>query len=404
MSLSKRFFVMNALALLVSVALTGLVFALGIAAYANWYAPLVAPASFDQGSAVYLYVGAGAVLFFIVIFLAMNFWLSARVTRGIIRPVSRLREAAARIGEGDVSSEIAEDGEGEVRELGQALERLRIKLKETVVLQQKYDDNRKFLMSSISHDLKTPVASIKGYIEGILDGVAGSPEKLREYLETARSKADLMNAMIDDLLLYSRLDLHQLPYHYERTELLPYLEDCVHDHDYEFAQAGIGLTLINETVEPVAVRMDREKMRRVLQNILDNARKYAGCTDGREDGLAGLSAGLAGGWMEETAGGRTEGSAAGRVVETAPQVDVVLRETRTSAIIEIRDNGKGIAEADLPYVFERFYRADPARKSAEGSGLGLAIAKQIVEDQEGKIWARSKTGEGTRMMISLKKF
>jgi signal transduction histidine kinase len=377
MSLSKRFFAMNALALLVSVVLTGLVFALGIAAYANWYEPLVAPASFDRGSAVYLYMGAGAVLFFTLIFLAMNFWLSARVTRGIIRPVSRLREAAVRISEGDVSSEIAEDGEGEVRELCQALERLRIKLKESVVLQQKYDDNRKFLMSSISHDLKTPVASIKGYIEGVLDGVAATPEKLREYLETARAKADLMNAMIDDLLLYSRLDLHQLPYHYERTELQLYLQDCVHDHAYEFAQAGIGLALAGETAEPVTVRIDREKMGRVLQNILDNARKYAGCAGGSADGMA---------------------------VGSAPQVDVILRETRTSAIIEIRDNGKGISEADLPYIFERYYRADPARKSAEGSGLGLAIAKQIVEDQEGKIWVRSKPGDGTRIMISLKKF
>ncbi|MCC2685976.1 MAG: two-component system sensor histidine kinase [Paenibacillaceae bacterium] len=390
MSLSKRFFAMNALALLVSVALTGLVFALGIAAYANWYKPLVEPASFDRGSAVYLYVGAGAVLFFIVIFLAMNFWLSVRVTRGVIRPVSRLREAAARISEGDVSSEIAEDGEGEVRELCRALERLRIKLKESVALQQKYDENRKFLMSSISHDLKTPVTSIKGHIEGILDGVAATPEKLREYLETARSKSDLMNAMIDDLLLYSRLDLHQLPYHYERTELLPYLEDCVHDHAYEFAQAGIGLTMVNETAEPVTVRMDREKMGRVLQNILDNARKYAGCADGQAEC----------GWAE----GPADGSDDGRAVVSAPQVDVILRETRTSAIVEIRDNGKGIAEADLPYIFERFYRADPARRSAEGSGLGLAIAKQIVEDQEGKIWVRSKPGEGTRIMISLKKF
>jgi len=117
--------------------------------------------------------------------------------------------------------------------------------------------------------------------------------------------------------------------------------------------------------ETVFVLIDRERFKRVIQNILDNAKKFMEKADG--------------------------------------QVDIILRETRTSAIIEIRDNGKGIPENDLPHIFERFYRADPSRKS-DGSGLGLAIAKQIVEGHEGKIWVRSTVGEGTRMMISLKKY
>jgi signal transduction histidine kinase len=242
---------------------------------------------------------------------------------------------------------------------------MRIKLKESVYLQQKYDENRKFLVSSISHDLKTPVTSIKGYIEGIIDGVAKTPEKMKEYLETARSKAILVNAMIDDLLLYSKLDLNQIPYHFEKTDLEQYFEDCVSDHRYEYEKANIKLALISELKETVFVLIDRERFKRVIQNILDNAKKFMEKADG--------------------------------------QVDIILRETRTSAIIEIRDNGKGIPENDLPHIFERFYRADPSRKS-DGSGLGLAIAKQIVEGHEGKIWVRSTVGEGTRMMISLKKY
>ncbi len=138
------------------------------------------------------------------------------------------------------------------------------------------------------------------------------------------------------------------------------------DHRYEYEKANIKLALISELKEPVYVLIDRERLKRVIQNILDNSRKY----------------------MEKVNG----------------QVDIILRETRTSAIIEIRDNGKGIPEVDLPHIFERFYRADPSRKSVDGSGLGLAIAKQIVEGHEGKIWVRSTVGEGTRMMISLKKY
>lgn len=313
----------------------------------------------------YVFLGLFTASFFILSFLAMNFWVSYRFSRGIIAPVSRLKDAAVKISEGDLSCGIAEEGDGEVKELCRTLELMRIKLKESVYLQQKYDENRKFLISSISHDLKTPVTSIRGYVEGILDGVAQTPEKRTEYLETARAKAMQVNAMIDDLLLYSKLDLNQIPYHFEKTNVQQYFQDCVADHLYEYEQVNIQLTLSSEMKEPVMVLIDRERLKRVIQNILDNAKKYMEKSDG--------------------------------------QVDIILRETRTSAIIEIRDNGKGIAEEDLPHIFDRFYRADPSRKSAEGSGLGLAIAKQIIEGHEGKIWVASTVGEGTRMIISLKK-
>ncbi|NOU86076.1 HAMP domain-containing protein [Paenibacillus sp. LMG 31460] len=312
----------------------------------------------------YMLLGIFTVSFFTVVFLLMNFWISYKFSRGIILPISRLKDAAMKIREGDLSGEISEEGEGEIRELGRTLELMRIKLKESVYLQQKYDDNRKFLVSSISHDLKTPVTSIKGYIEGIIDGVAKTPEKMEEYLETARSKAILVNAMIDDLLLYSKLDLNQLPYHFEKSDLASYFEDCVADHKYECEKANLSLALRNELKEPVKVLIDGERLKRVVQNILDNAMTYA-----------------------EKANGK---------------IDIILRETRTSAIIEIRDNGKGIPEDKLPFIFERFYQVDPSRKS--GSGLGLAIAKQIVEGHDGKIWAKSAVGEGTGIMISLKKF
>ncbi|MNI12741.1 Alkaline phosphatase synthesis sensor protein PhoR [compost metagenome] len=311
----------------------------------------------------YMLLGIFTVSFFTVVFLLMNFWISYKFSRGIIIPISRLKDAAMKIREGDLSGEISEEGEGEIRELGRTLELMRIKLKESVYLQQKYDDNRKFLVSSISHDLKTPVTSIKGYIEGIIDGVAKTPEKMEEYLETARSKAILVNAMIDDLLLYSKLDLNQLPYHFEKSDLASYFEDCVADYKYECEKANLSLALINELKEPVKVLIDRERLKRVVQNILDNALTYAEKTNGK--------------------------------------IDIILRETKTSAIIEIKDNGKGILENKLPYIFERFYQVDPSRKS--GSGLGLAIAKQIIEGHDGKIWAKSAVGEGTGIMISLKK-
>ncbi|WP_028594415.1 sensor histidine kinase [Paenibacillus assamensis] len=314
---------------------------------------------------LYMLIGYFTIGVFIVLFLLMNFWVSYTFSQAIILPVARLKNAAVKISEGDLNGEIAEEGEGEVRELCRTLEIMRIKLKESIYLQQKYDDNRTFLVSSISHDLKTPVTSIIGYIGGIIDGVAKTPEKMDEYLETARTKAILVNAMIDDLLLYSKLDLNHLPYHFEKVDLESYFEDCVADHKYEYDKASLSLELVNELNESVLVLIDRERFRRVVQNILDNAAAYVDKPNG--------------------------------------MVVIILRETKKWAIIEIKDNGIGIPESKLPHIFDRFYRADSSRSNTEGSGLGLAIAKQIVEGHEGDIWARSIVDEGTRIMISLKK-
>lgn len=310
-------------------------------------------------------LGLFTVIVFLLSFLATNFSVSYRFSRRVVAPIARLKDAAARMSAGDLSGGIAEEGEGEARELARALETMRMKLKDSLYLQQKFDENRRFLISSISHDLKTPVTSIIGYIEGVLDGVAETPEKRNAYLSTARAKAFQVNQMIDDLLLYAKLDLKQAPFHLEETDLEAYFTDCVADCAHDFERQNMTIELINQLSRPVKVRLDRERMKRVVQNIVDNARKFADQENGR--------------------------------------VEIVLRETKTSAIVEIRDNGPGIPEKDLPYVFDRFYRADGARQGADGSGLGLAIAKQIVEGHDGKIWARSGEGEGTRMMISLRK-
>lgn len=394
MPLTKRFFIWNAAAVLISVLATSLIVMIYLAIRTQWLragkqpsdsSGNAAPIGSDAGSmfppgeaggigaplpleeAMNVYAGVGLVAFgcFILIFLTLNLLVSRRFSHGIIQPITRLTDAAVKIREGNLSVSIAEEGEGEVKELSRSLEQMRLKLKESIYMQERYEDNRKFLLSSISHDLKTPVTSIRGYIEGIIDGVASTPEKQAQYLETARSKALQVNNMIDDLLLYSKLDLDQQPYHFESTDMQSYFEDCLADYQYEYQKLGIQLQLTNKLNEPVTIRVDRERFKRVMQNVLDNARKHVPATDGR--------------------------------------IDLILRETRTSAIVEVRDNGPGIPEDQLPHIFDRFYRADASRSNPQNSGLGLAIARQIVAGHEGRIWATSTVGEGTRVMISLRK-
>ncbi len=297
-------------------------------------------------------------------FVVINFIVSYQFSRSILSPLNHLQKAAAEISQGNLDHPIVEEGDEEIQELCRDLELMRLRLKESIYTQLKYEDNRKVLISSISHDLKTPVTSIKGYVEGLLDGIAHTPEKKEKYLKTIYSKAQQVDAMIDDLLLYAKLDMNQIPFNFERTDIEKFLNDGLLECEHEMEQSKISLSFTSEIKERRRViLLDRERMRRVIMNILDNSRKY----------------------MDKEVG----------------RITVFLRETHSSLIIELRDNGSGIPEKDLPQIFDRFYRSDMARSEIGGSGLGLAIAKQIIEGHEGRIWAISHKNEGTSIMISL---
>lgn len=311
----------------------------------------------------------GLVFFFS--FLATNLFITSQISKVILKPINNLQRAAAEISKGNLDHQIIEEGDREVQELCRDLEIMRIKLKELIYKQMKYEDNRKMLISSISHDLKTPVTSIKGYVEGILDGIANNPEKIKRYLDTIALKAEQVDKLIDDLVLFSKLDLNQIPFELKSTNIVPYLQACLMESEPELERDGIRLEFANELKSEQFVFLDQEKMKRVIMNIVDNSRKYLGKEEGE---------------------GQKEG-----------EIQVFLRETKTSIIMEFRDNGTSIAEKDLPFIFDRFYRSDHARTDMKGSGLGLAIGKQIVEGNSGRIWAISPSGGGTSIIISLGK-
>lgn len=300
---------------------------------------------------------------FVLTFALTNIVVSYQFSRRILKPLHHLQSAAAEIRRGNLDQPIAEEGDQEIQALCRDLELMRIKLKDSVHTQLKYEDNRKMLVSSISHDLKTPVTSIKGYVEGILDGIANTPDKMERYLKTIASKAHQVDEMIDDLLLYAKLDLNQIPFDFESTDIEAYLWLCILESEPEFERRHIKISFHNELPQKQQVLIDQARMKRVITNILDNSLKY----------------------MDKDQG----------------KINILLRDTFASLIIELRDNGSGISEGDLPYIFDRFYRSDAAR--SKGSGLGLAIAKQIIEGHNGRVWAISHEEGGTSIMISLSK-
>jgi histidine kinase len=304
-------------------------------------------------------------LLFLLLIL-VNGLLSYFVSRSISKPLNTLQRATEQLGEGNLNYHIDKFGHDEIGQLGQAFENMRVKLKESINLQLQYEDSRKELISNISHDLKTPITAINGYIEGIQDGVADTPEKMEKYLTTIKRKATDMNHLIDDLFLFSKLDLKKLPFTFEDIGVNRYIKNYVDEVILDLEERNIILDINLITTDKTKVIADRDQLRRVITNIIDNSVKH--------------------------------------MKKTKKWINILTRDLEGYVEIEIRDNGTGIELESLPYVFDRFYRVDSSRNiSTGGSGLGLAIAKQIVAEHGGEIWAQSKVGEGTNIFFTLKK-
>ncbi|MDM5227400.1 HAMP domain-containing sensor histidine kinase [Cytobacillus sp. NJ13] len=305
---------------------------------------------------------SGLLLFLFIMIIGI---LNYLVSRSIIKPISVLKEGAERIKTGDLNFEIKAISNDEIGQLNRAFEEMRIKLKESINLQLRYEENRKELLTNISHDLKTPITSIIGYVEGIKDGVANTPQKMEKYLSTVYLKAKDMDSLIDELFLFSKLDLKKEPFHFETVELDKYMKDYTEELYLDLLQQGIHmeLHLLNK---PICVKVDREKLKRVLANLMSNCVKYMN--------------------------------------KNKKSITISLHERLGDVIVQVADNGQGIEPSALPNIFERFYRAEQSRSSETGgSGLGLAIAKKIILEHDGNIWAASEVGKGTSVFFSLKK-
>ncbi|QQE75386.1 HAMP domain-containing histidine kinase [Brevibacillus composti] len=316
------------------------------------------------------------ILFLLLMLALMNGLLNLHVSRSIVRPLNKLKTAAERIRDGELDFHVDSTRRDEIGQLSQTFEDMRKKLKESVELQLQYEENRKELISNISHDLKTPITSILGYVEGIRDGVADTPEKLDKYLDTIARKAKGMDRLIDELFLYSKLDLGKLPFTFERIDIERFLDDYLTELQFDLEERHVALRWEKQGLasaagqkagpgqEKAVVLADREKLRRVLANIVDNSLKY----------------------MDKAEG----------------QLRFDLRIGADEVVIEVADNGPGIAPQDIPHIFERFYRGEKSRNAdSGGSGLGLAIARQIVHEHRGFIAAKAVPGKGTTIIITL---
>ena len=319
--------------------------------------------AFEQAKDVLVDIGFSVLLILIFTAALMTVW----IYRAIIDPIRKLEKAAQQIRDGNLDFEIEVKGNDEISELCQSFEQMREQLKQSSeerVLNEK--ENRE-LISNISHDLKTPLTAIKGYVEGLRDGIANTPEKQAKYIQTIANKVNDMDKLIDELTIYSRLDTNRVPYTFVRCNVSDYFGDCCEEIGTELEASQIELEYNDHLTEPAYMNVDPEQLKRVVNNIISNSVKYM--AEGRQ----------------------------GKI-----KIDLYDEGDYIHAIFS--DNGIGIAAKDVERIFERFYRTDESRNSKHGgSGIGLAIVKKIVEDHKGKIWAESVEGEGTTMHLNLLK-
>ena len=308
-----------------------------------------------------LFISAFVIL--ISVALVVGLW----VYRSIAVPLVKLKKATQNIKEGNLDFVLDVEGKDEFSELCQDFEEMRRRLKESTEEKSLIEKENRELISNISHDLKTPITAVKGYVEGIMDGVADTPEKMDRYVRTIYNKTNEMDHLINELTFYSKIDTNRIPYTFSKLNVEDYFADCSEEVGLELETRGIELVYANYVEKDVMVIADGEQIRRVIHNIISNAIKY----------------------MDKPKG----------------IIQIRIKDVGDFIQIEIEDNGKGIGPKDLPYIFDRFYRTDVSRNSSKGgSGIGLSIVKKILEDHGGKVWATSRLGIGTIMYFVLRKY
>ncbi len=311
-----------------------------------------------------LQIFVGIITLMVLLSMALTHW----VNNAVFSRIRDLNDAMHNIAEGNFDYVLTPgECDGEIKELYASYEDMRLRLKDQRDDKVNNEQENRELISNITHDLKTPITSIKGYVEGIMDGVADTEEKKERYIKTIYSKTIELDRLINELTYYQGIDSNRIPYHFHRINVADFFSDCVEEVGLDLESKNIKLNYTNLLHHDTRIIADPEQLKKVINNIIGNSEKY----------------------MDKAEG----------------EIEIRLLDEVDSVRVEIEDNGKGIASKDLAKIFERFYRTDASRNSSQGgSGIGLSIAKKIIEDHGGYIWATSKEGEGTCMHFVIRKY
>jgi len=299
----------------------------------------------------------------ISIFLTNRF-LIRFVFQNIEQPLEILSSGVRQISEGNLEYRIDYNGEDEFAPICDDFNEMAARLKASEERTRQHEQSRKELLVGISHDLRSPLTSIRAYVEGLLDGVAKTPEAQKGYLEIVKNKAEDIDRMLAKIFLFSKMELGEYPNNPERLRLDDEIRQLIRAVGAEYEERGLILS-VDELV-PATVSVDPDQLRRVLTNIMENSVKYK--------------------------------------TKDIGTLKISLREEDGKYCLSLSDDGPGVPDEALPRLFEVFYRSDPSRQNPRGgSGLGLAIAANAVQRMNGSIEAETGENGGLRIVICLPK-
>lgn len=305
--------------------------------------------SFSVLVLVVLVVGIAAIL--ALLLLASLF--TRRMNNLVMEPLECLVEGAKRIQAGNLEEEIVYEGQEEFERVCQAFNEMQRTILKDQKLRVQNEKARTDMVTGISHDLRTPLTSIRGYIKGVLDGVANTEEKKKMYLETAYESTGEMNSLLQKLFDFSRMESGQMPFHKVRIDLAEYVQGFVAQKEKILDPSEAQIVMEQEDEILPEVEADVEQISRVLENLLENSMKY---------------------------------------VEKRPiEIWIRIRKSEQYLLLEWKDNGEGVPKEKIDKIFDRFYRCDEAR-SKKGSGVGLYVVKYIMEQHGGNVEAVNDDG------------
>ncbi|MBO8156876.1 MAG: HAMP domain-containing protein [Bacillaceae bacterium] len=284
------------------------------------------------------------------------------ISRTILSPLKQIYTATEEMKEGNLSYPIHYNKKDEIGHFVHGFNLMRKHLKQSIEKQKQYEKSRKELIASISHDLRTPLSSIKGYVEGLMDGIARTEEMQKKYLRVIKDKTDQLDHLIEDLFEFSKLELNQLPMERVYVNSQEFFSDVILGIEIDVQQKGVQIK-VEDPVPSVCIYIDPQRIQQVLLNLIYNSVRYGAST-----------------------------------------INIRMLENRTKSHLQVQiaDNGNGISKEDLPYIFNRFYRGEKSRSREHGgSGLGLAIVKSIIQAHDGEIRAESDEGQGSCFTFTL---
>ena len=321
---------------------------------------LVEDFTIHKNEFILLFLADGVLCIAVLVIMSQIF--TGNLVKHIMEPLDELAAGAKRIRENDLTEDINYSGDIEFENVCDTFNKMQKHILREQEKNRKYEKARTDMIAGISHDLRTPLTAIRGTIKGLMDGIASTPEKQDRFLETAYRRTGEMDLLLNQLFYLSKIETGNMPITLRKIEISSFIKNYV--------QAKQGLMeaekeeLVEETKEITAeVAVDPEQLQRIFDNLLENSRKYG---------------------------------------EKVPlKMKIGLRKTPGGILIRFSDNGVGVPENKLPYVFDEFYRVDESRNKKEGNGLGLYIVKYLIEVMGGTVRAENEDGFVVSMELPL---